>query len=103
MFKACNNYVQIKEVATEGIQTPGDNLKVGGVVSVGEKDFGSYTSSSVVSVTGGGGGGGGAVNYRTSPVLGPGLKVLFDTNKSLKHGGYWYLKAESIFAYDEDK
>lgn len=118
-MKAVGNFVQVKEVEERGIQTPGNNLKLGEVVSIGEKcsryikdddskspDTTYYVGKSIGSSY--------SNNYLTNTFIKEGMpegfvsfaegsKVLFDTNKSLKHGEYWYLKADSIFAYDENK
>lgn len=80
-MRAAGNYVQVKEIGEQGIQTPGNNLKLGEIIS------GGISALDEVSV---------------NPELRVGYRVLFDTNKSLKHGGFWYLKAESIFAFNDE-
>lgn len=74
-MKAVGYFVQVKEVGEQGIQTPGNNLKLGEIISIGNDVLNSQIKA--------------------------GINVLFDTNKSLKHGEYWYLKADSIFAFEE--
>lgn len=105
---AIGEYVQLKEVEVSGIQTPGDNLKVGEVVSIGEKCSRYVYEEKSDSFTSGG-----SSSFRSSGwylkegmkenfvAFSEGSKVLFDTNKSLKYGGLWYLKADSIFAFEE--
>lgn len=80
-MKANNGYVQLKQITEGGVEVPGNNLRVGEVISIGDVP---------------------TIEWNKWPFK-KGAKVLFDTNKSLKHGEYWYLKAESIFAYDENK
>ena len=82
-MKACNNYIQVQEVnQKEGFDMGENNLKEGTVISIGEKClFENMDNGDMV-------------------VFKIGEKVLFDTNKSLKHGGFWFLKGNSVFAYD---
>lgn len=78
-MRASSGYVQVKEVSEKNVAQMGDNnLKLGEVISLGIKT--------------------------ENPIQGypfkKGDKILFDTNKSLKHDGLWYLKADSVLAYD---
>lgn len=77
-MQANNGYCQVKEIESKGVKVADNNLKEGKVISLGQVP---------------------TVEYNQWP-FGEGDKVLFDTNKSLKHGEFWYLKAESIFAFD---
>ncbi len=80
---AANDYIQVKVVETEGFQQGENNLKEGEVVSIG----------ATWSVN----------NIQDNPEFVVGSKVLFDIHKSLKHGNLWYLKANSVFGYEESK
>ena len=85
MFKATNDFIQVKEVSSSGMETAGNNLKVGEVISIGEQGKSSQTIST----------------DETRVAFKEGDKILFDTNKALKYGEHWYLKGSSVFAFEE--
>jgi co-chaperonin GroES (HSP10) len=85
-MKATNDYIQVEETSGHGVQTADNNLKLGKVVSLGER----CKSSQEFMVD------------ETKVSFKKGDKVLFDTNKALKHDGLWYLKGNSVFAYDDN-
>lgn len=74
-MKAYREFLQLKEVDAGGFKTEG-NLRIGEIISVDSDVMKS---------------------------LKKGWRVLFDTHKAMQHEGYYYVKADTIFAYDENK
>jgi len=83
-MKATGEFIKVKEISGEGVQVAGNNLKLGEVISIGER----CKSNKEVIVD------------ETKVFFKEKSKILFDANKALQHGGFWYLKGSTILAFE---